>query len=405
MGEPALGHDAAVQARARDPPAGRRRRHHQAGRERPGYLPAHRQDPPRADLREARRERPGPGGRDRDPDRHRPLTPSHRHPSLNPPSGYRYLHGEGTAVRHRRRGHPAAASRCACSTPAIEIEVTTESDRVIEMAAGMQPDVVATELGLEGLKDVNLVRRLRDAAPLSAIVGWTRLRDPGRVALVLASGASGYLLKEDGVDEAARADPGGRDRDHRAHPQRGDAARQRPGGALARVRELEEQIRDMETQMADGTTAKAQFLANISHELRTPVTVAKGIAHVLRNPSVSDEERGGVHRSAPVVPRPARRPGGRDHRDHRARAGDVPAEHRVHGPGAADRQGGRRHGASAPVDPGRLTDPREPVRPGRRGQDPRRDPRTPGERLPLLARRPVGRDPRACHGQGHRRSR
>ena len=87
----------------------------------------------------------------------------------------------------------------------MEIEVTTESDRVIEMAAGMQPDVVATELGLEGLKDVNLVRRLRDAAPLSAIVGWTRLRDPGRVALVLASGASGYLLKEDGVDEAARA--------------------------------------------------------------------------------------------------------------------------------------------------------------------------------------------------------
>ena len=70
--------------------------------------------------------------------------------------------------------------------PGMEIEVTTESDRVIEMAAGMQPDVVATELGLEGLKDVNLVRRLRDAAPLSAIVGWTRLRDPGRVALVLA---------------------------------------------------------------------------------------------------------------------------------------------------------------------------------------------------------------------------
>ena len=42
--------------------------------------------------------------------------------------------------------------------PAMEIEVTTESDRVIEMAAGLQPDVVATELGLEGLKDVSLVR-------------------------------------------------------------------------------------------------------------------------------------------------------------------------------------------------------------------------------------------------------
>ena len=175
---------------------------------------------------------------------------------------------------------------------AMDIEVTTESDRVIEMAAGMQPDVVATELGLEGLKDVNLVRRLRDAAPLSAIVGWTRLRDPGRVALVLASGASGYLLKEDGVDEAARAIQAAANGTIVLSRSAAMVLGNDLGGALARVRELEGQIRDMETQMADGTTAKAQFLANISHELRTPVTVAKGIAHVLKNPSVTDEERG-----------------------------------------------------------------------------------------------------------------
>ena len=176
--------------------------------------------------------------------------------------------------------------------PGMEIEVTTESDRVIEMAAGMQPDVVATELGLEGLKDVNLVRRLRDAAPLSAIVGWTRLRDPGRVALVLASGASGYLLKEDGVDEAARAIQAAANGTIVLTRSASTLLGSDLGAALAHVRELEEQIRDMETQMADGTTAKAQFLANISHELRTPVTVAKGIAHVLKNPHVSDEERG-----------------------------------------------------------------------------------------------------------------
>jgi signal transduction histidine kinase len=156
----------------------------------------------------------------------------------------------------------------------------------------MQPDVVATELGLEGLKDVNLVRRLRDAAPLSAIVGWTRLRDPGRVALVLASGASGYLLKEDGVDEAARAIQAAASGTIVLTRSASTLLGSDLGAALAHVRELEEQIRDMETQMADGTTAKAQFLANISHELRTPVTVAKGIAHVLKNPNVSDEERG-----------------------------------------------------------------------------------------------------------------
>jgi signal transduction histidine kinase len=176
--------------------------------------------------------------------------------------------------------------------PAIEIEVTTESDRVIEMAAGTQPDVVATELGLEGLKDVHLVRRLRDAAPLAAIVGWTRLRDPGRVALVLASGASGYLLKEDGVDEAARAIQAAASGTIVLTRSAASLLGGDLGAALAHVRELDEQIRDMEAQMAEGTTAKAQFLANISHELRTPVTVAKGIAHVLKNPNVGEDERG-----------------------------------------------------------------------------------------------------------------
>ena len=175
--------------------------------------------------------------------------------------------------------------------PLAEIEVTTDSDRVIEMAAGIQPDVVATELGLEGLKDVHLVRRLRDAAPLSAVVGWTRLRDPARVAQVLAAGASGYLLKEDGVEEAARAIQAAAAGSIVLTRSAAALLGVDLGNALGRVRELEEEIRDLQTQMEEGTTAKGDFLANVSHELRTPVTVAKGIAYVLRNPHVSEEER------------------------------------------------------------------------------------------------------------------
>ena len=64
----------AVQARAGDPPEGGRRGHDEAGRERPRDLPPHGEDPPRTDLREARGERPGTGGGDRHPHRHRPLN-------------------------------------------------------------------------------------------------------------------------------------------------------------------------------------------------------------------------------------------------------------------------------------------------------------------------------------------
>jgi signal transduction histidine kinase len=175
--------------------------------------------------------------------------------------------------------------------PIAEIEVTTSAERVIELAAGMQPDVVVTELGLEGPRDVELVRRLRDSAPLAAIIGWTRLRDPGRIARVFAAGASGYLLKEDGVEEAARAV---------CAASSGTVVLSRSGaallggelsGSLARVLELEQEVAEVRAQMEEGTAAKAEFLANVSHELRTPVTVAKGIAYVLRNPDVADQER------------------------------------------------------------------------------------------------------------------
>ena len=81
--------------------------------------------------------------------------------------------------------------------PAMEIHVTTESERVIEMAAGLQPDVIATELGLEGLKDVHLVRRLRDAAPLSAIVTVAPDRPaptPPANALTAVAGTSALMV-------------------------------------------------------------------------------------------------------------------------------------------------------------------------------------------------------------------
>ena len=47
----------------------------------------------------------------------------------------------------------------------------------------------------------------------------------------------------------------------------------------------------MSERLESLTTAKADFLANISHELRTPVTVAKGIAYVLKNRGIPEEEQ------------------------------------------------------------------------------------------------------------------
>jgi signal transduction histidine kinase len=176
--------------------------------------------------------------------------------------------------------------------PDLEIQVTTVAPRAVELAARMQPDVVVTELAMEELRGAELVGRLRESAPVSRVFGWTRLRDPARIARILMAGAAGYLLKEDGIDEAARAihvaGVGGVVLSRSAAAMIG----QDLADALGRVSELEGELVELRQQMHEGTMAKADFLSNISHELRTPLTVAKGIAHVLKSPDVPEEERG-----------------------------------------------------------------------------------------------------------------
>jgi signal transduction histidine kinase len=175
--------------------------------------------------------------------------------------------------------------------PALEIQVTTVAPRAVELAARLQPDVVVTELSLEELKGAELVGRLMDSAPVTRVFGWTRLRDPLRIARILSAGAAGYLLKEDGVDEAARAIHVGAGGGVVLSRSAATLIGQDLAEALGRVAELEGEVAEIRVQMEEGTVAKADFLSNISHELRTPLTVAKGIAHVVRNPNIPDEER------------------------------------------------------------------------------------------------------------------
>jgi signal transduction histidine kinase len=175
--------------------------------------------------------------------------------------------------------------------PDLLVEMTTDAFRAIESATRTRPDVVVCEVDLEGLSGGELVRRLRAVAPGTRVIARAGWADPVRVAEVLGAGASAYLTKEEPVDlllGAIRSVAGG------AVVLSASAA----GVVGTELDRLSTQARDLEAALGElrdnveqGTSAKADFLANISHELRTPVTVAKGIAYVLRNPSVPDVER------------------------------------------------------------------------------------------------------------------
>ena len=181
----------------------------------------------------------------------------------------------------------------------LAVEVTTDPFRAVEMAARTRPDVVVCEPDTQGpdrgpgkgLHGIELVKRIHASSPDSKVLVWTMGRDPGRVAQVLTAGAAGYLTKDDSPDELLAA--------IRTSAEGSVAFSASVAGhlgkelaiALARAGELEAELARLKDDVAQGTSANADFLANISQELRTPVTVAKGIAYVLRNPAVPDHER------------------------------------------------------------------------------------------------------------------
>jgi len=173
----------------------------------------------------------------------------------------------------------------------LPVEVTSDVFRAVESTARTRPDIVVVELGLEGLGGTELVKRLCASSPTTRVIARSSIREPRRIAETLAAGAHGYVLQAEGPEgvlAAIRAAEAG----HVVLPgEIATAFGEEVSRAVLRAKELEAEINDLRANVGQGTAAKGDFLANISHELRTPVTVAKGIAFVLRNPSVPPAER------------------------------------------------------------------------------------------------------------------
>lgn len=177
------------------------------------------------------------------------------------------------------------------AAPDIEVDATIDALRAVETAARTRPDVVVCSLGLEGLGGRAFIRRLLDSSPSSAIVARGQGPDASQVASALASGAVGFLDADESAETVARAVRAAAAGGVAISPATATRLAVGLDDAVARVETVETQLAEIRTSVERGTSAKADFLANISHELRTPVTVAKGIAYVLKNPSVPENER------------------------------------------------------------------------------------------------------------------
>jgi DNA-binding NarL/FixJ family response regulator len=90
--------------------------------------------------------------------------------------------------------------------PGIEVAgAAQDGEEAINLAAGLQPDVVLMDLRMPRLDGVEATRRLANGARPTRVVVLTTYADDDSIFAALEAGASGYLTKDSDAEEIAHA--------------------------------------------------------------------------------------------------------------------------------------------------------------------------------------------------------
>ncbi|HVS84519.1 MAG TPA: response regulator transcription factor [Gaiellaceae bacterium] len=81
--------------------------------------------------------------------------------------------------------------------------VASDGAEAIEVAAGVQPDVVLLDLSMPGMDGLTALPRLREAAPRSEVVVLTASGTEENLLAAIRGGAAGYLLKTEPPERIA----------------------------------------------------------------------------------------------------------------------------------------------------------------------------------------------------------
>jgi DNA-binding NarL/FixJ family response regulator len=190
---------------------------------------------------------------------------------------------------------PIRAGVRALLTMADGIEVVAEastSEEVVNAAAEHQPDVVMMDLRMPGVGGVEATRRIVQASPHIAVLVLTMVDDSDAVFAALRAGARGYLLKESGQVELARAVHAVSSGEFITSP--GIARRvsaffagvssERPPAAFPTLTEREREVLDLIAQGQNNS-----FIA--THLVLSPKTVRNHISNIFAKLQVADRSQ------------------------------------------------------------------------------------------------------------------
>src|SRR5947207_4031792 len=90
--------------------------------------------------------------------------------------------------------------------PGIEVAgAAADGEEAVRLAQAVRPDVVLMDLRMPRVDGVEATRRLLARAPHAKVVVLTTYTDDESIVAALQAGAVGYLTKDSGAEEIARA--------------------------------------------------------------------------------------------------------------------------------------------------------------------------------------------------------
>ncbi|MBA9004256.1 response regulator transcription factor [Thermomonospora cellulosilytica] len=104
--------------------------------------------------------------------------------------------------------HPMYRQGLRALLEALDVNVVAEAGsgpEAVRLAAELQPEVVVMDLHMPGGNGIEATRTITRTSPRIGVLVLTMFRDDDSVFAAMRAGARGYLLKESGAEEIARA--------------------------------------------------------------------------------------------------------------------------------------------------------------------------------------------------------
>lgn len=172
------------------------------------------------------------------------------------------------------------------------VSATTSGTEALTLAATTAFDLVLTDLRLDDIDGLQVLRELQRISPTSVVVTLTGYASLDTALQALRDGAYDYLVKPCDVLELRATIQRGLERGRLAAQLRERVAELERANETNRALnlELEGRVERATADLREQITARDDFMATVSHDLKSPLTFIKGMANLRRRRAVAMPE-------------------------------------------------------------------------------------------------------------------